>query len=96
MSKTFINGGSVDKVAIGNIMDGRSVVKLRVTGMNKTKRAEVKLEICLKADDGHKETLLKQFEIEKHKDKCTGFIEIDVPYNVVEVKVLKGEVKKLL
>lgn len=95
MSKTFINGGSVDKIAFGIIMDGLSNIKLRATGMNKTKNAKVSLEVQLTADDGHKEVIYKQFEISKHKDKCTGFIEFQVPYNVKDVKVLKGEVKKL-
>lgn len=95
MSKTFINGGSVDKITIGNIMDGISVVKLRVTGMNKTKHAEVSIDVQITADDGHKEVLSKQFEISRQKDKCTGFVEFQLPYNVESVKILKGDVKKL-
>ena len=95
MSKTFINGGSVDKITVGSIMDGISVIKLRVTGMNKTKHAEVSLEIQINAEDGHKEVIFKQFEISRHKDNCTGFLEFTLPYNVESVKILKGEVKKL-
>ena len=96
MAKTFINGGDVDKIQVTVGDSGKSDIRFRVTGDTKGKEADVELEIKVIHTDGNSEVIIKKFGITKKKNKCTGFCEFSVPYEVSNVKILRGSVTRTL
>lgn len=94
MGKQFINGGSVDKISIEHL-DKNSCIKMQVIGDTKNKKAEADLEIEISHTDGYKETILHHCDLKKGKSKCFCNIEINVPYDVKDVKITSGTVRRV-
>lgn len=91
MKTVFINGGKIDKIKITN-GECNTNITARVTGDTKAKYGEAKIDVEVVLGNGEVKQIVTEVHLKRGKNNCIGTLEINIPYNICNFKILKGTV----